>query len=86
MLYYIDRVPRRGHRYSAIPPKHLIYGRTRPLRFGGINRKNDTSNWEGKNERSLRPLGRVMRWVDGYEGRVSDLMSDGGLMVVRWDM
>ena len=51
-----------------------------------INGKIATSIWEGKNEGTLRPLGRVMCRDDSYEGRVLALTCDAAPMVVRWDM
>ena len=51
-----------------------------------INGKIATTIWEGKNGGTLRPLGRVMRRVDSYEGRVLASTCDAAPMVVRWDM
>jgi hypothetical protein len=47
-----------------------ISANTAETQIGGINGKIATPNWEGKNER------RLMRRVDGYEGRVLDVGLD----------
>ena len=57
-----------------------ISANTAETQIGGINGKIATPNWEGKNER------RLMRRVDGYEGRVLASTCDAGPMVVRWVM
>ena len=82
----VVRMPRRGRRLLAIPLKHVIYDRTRPPEFSGINEKIEMRIWQGKNERTLRPLGRMMRRCDGDEGRVLDSICADGLVVDRWYM
>ena len=48
-----------------------------------INGKIERPIWEGKHGSTLRPLGRVIRRDDSYEGRVFASICDGGLMVTK---
>ena len=85
-LWYIVSIGCLGAAINTPQHRRNTYSSSGPAaRIWWYKWKNWYLEWEGKNERSSRPLGRVMRRDNGYEGRVSDSMCDGGLMVDRFN-